>query len=321
MTKLAEAQGSVTVSIDPPSPAGDDVSAGTFAASCLQRQARRIVSLQSTVLADADPEPLHQMRVRCRQLRSTLDQFGPAMQLPDAVAEERLRRLGRRLGVVRDLDVLQARLKEQVMPSLGPKGHAAVRKLIKRIRRERALAFEDLDDALRGRRYLKWLADLQAWLRAPRFTSLGEQPLRLWLPEYRQAVLSGLMLLPGWQVDHPHHLAGLESLHQLRLQIKRARYGLINLKPLDTQGLAPWIDRFASLQAQLGSLQDLELLEKALLRILDAPLEQSLPAVWEQLLKERERTWIQWLNLSAPLRTPAGRAELHRLMLSTQATA
>jgi CHAD domain-containing protein len=48
---------------------------GSFAASLLERRARQLVALQLDVLADRNPEPLHQMRVCCRQIRSTVEQF------------------------------------------------------------------------------------------------------------------------------------------------------------------------------------------------------------------------------------------------------
>jgi hypothetical protein len=54
------------------------LSSGAYALDLIQRQVRRLGKLQGEVLADCDPEPLHQLRVSLRRLRTALSQFGPA---------------------------------------------------------------------------------------------------------------------------------------------------------------------------------------------------------------------------------------------------
>ena len=55
------------------------LSSGAYALDLIQRQVRRLGKLQGEVLADRDPEPLHQLRVSLRRLRTALSQFGPAL--------------------------------------------------------------------------------------------------------------------------------------------------------------------------------------------------------------------------------------------------
>ena len=69
-------------------------SSGTYAAECIQEHLRHVVDLQADVLADRDPEPLHQLRVRFRRLRSTLLQFAPALLLPSSAADGRIAKIG-----------------------------------------------------------------------------------------------------------------------------------------------------------------------------------------------------------------------------------
>lgn len=156
-----------------------DDSVGAYASALVQARLRQLVALQGDVLADQHREPLHQMRVACRQLRGTLLQFAPALILPDASAPERLAKVGRRLGCRRDLDVLQHRLEHDFGPLLPEKEAGVLRKLLKQLRRERKLAFEAVEEALKGRRYLKLLSQLQGWLRQPQLTPWAAKP---WAP-------------------------------------------------------------------------------------------------------------------------------------------
>ena len=288
---------------------------GEHARALIAERLGRLVELQAEVLADRDPEPLHQMRVSFRRLRSTLEQFAPALVLPEAADPERIARIGRRLGLSRDLDVLRQRLDDQLIPLLSEREVQQLRPLHKQLRRERRLAFEELTEALQGRRYLKLLAQLQAWLKEPRYTAMGEAPLVAWKPELLQAVLAGLTTLPGWWAGGPFDTAAAGDLHRLRRRIKRARYGLSNLEPLDPQGLSPWIGRLRRMQELLGDLNDLQLIEAALQRQLNGPPDQLVPGLCSLLVEQRARSWQLWCEQAESLRHPGGRAELHALLL------
>ena len=285
------------------------------AAELIDQRLRRLVGLQSDVLADRDVEPLHQMRVSFRRLRCTLQQFAPALVLPDAADPDRLGRLAQRLGLSRDLDVLRQRLEDQLVPQLPERELRQLQPLFKQLRRERRLAFEDLRDCLQGRRYLKLLAKLQGWLRHPKVTNLGEQPLRVWRAELVHAVLHELTTLPGWWVTNPYASGASGDLHRLRRRIKRARYGLSNLQCLDEQRMAFWVEQLRQLQGVLGDLNDLQLIAAALERQLDGPPDQLVPGLCSLLAEQRSQAWQHWQEQSQQLRDPAGREALHRLAL------
>lgn len=287
------------------------------AAELIDERLRRLVALQSEVLADRDPEPLHQLRVSFRRLRSTLLQFAPALVLPDAADPDRLARIGQRLGFCRDLDVLRERLEVQLLPQLPEREIQQLRPLFKQLRRERRLAFEELRDCLQSRRYLKLLAKLQDWLRQPRATSLGEQPLHAWRAELVHAVLHELTTLPGWWVANPYANRASADLHRLRRRIKRARYGLSNLQSLDEQRISPWVEQLRMLQQLLGDLNDLQLIAAALERQLNGEPDQLVPGLCSLLAEQRSQVWQRWQEQSEQLRDPAGREALHRLSLAT----
>ncbi|NDG23180.1 MAG: CHAD domain-containing protein [Synechococcaceae bacterium WBB_10_009] len=301
---------------DLPSP---EASVGAYAATLIQGRLRRLVALQAEVLADQEQEPLHHMRVTCRQLQITLHQFGPALTLPDPAAAERLAKVGRRLGCRRDLDVLQQRLEQGFGPQLPEKEAEVLRKLLKQLRRERKLAFEAVEEGLKGRRYLKLLAQLQGWLRQPQTTRLGEQPMRAWWGEFCQGAISGLVLEPGWQLEQPDGPEAQLQLHQLRKRLKRCRYGLANLEPLRPEALAPWLERLRAMQQHLGDLHDLQLLDQALNRQFhDAP-DRVAPCLCSLLLEARDQAWQAWRQQADGLLTAAGRDALQRLPLEPAA--
>ena len=290
---------------------------GAFAAALIEEHARRLVALQLDVLADRDPEPLHQMRVTCRRLRSTLEQFAPALILPEQVTPQRLARVGSDLGLSRDLDVLRHRLEARWLPLLPDREQTLLRKLLKQLKRERKLAFAVLTDTLKGRRYLKLLARVQAWLREPSFTPMGREPLVQWWPELQQVVLAELFTLPGWWADHPYDPQAMSDLHRLRRRIKRARYGLANLAGVAPDAFAPWLAQFKLLQGALGDLQDLEVLDQTLVRLLDAAPDALMPSLSSLLAEARDQAWLRWLAASERLRSREGREELLQLQISS----
>ena len=291
----------------------DTLCCGEHARELIATRLARLVSLQAEVLADQDPEPLHQMRVGFRRLRSTLVQFESALVLPDAADPERIARIGRRLGLARDLDVFRQRLNEQLVPLLPEREQRQLKPLFKQLRRERRLAFEELAEALQGRRYLKLLAQLQAWLKHPRFTAMGEERLLDWRPELMQAVLAGLTPLPGWWAPGPYDTASAASLHRLRRRIKRARYGFSNLALLDPEALAAWIARLRRMQELLGDLNDLHLIEAALHRQLDGPADQLVPGLCSVLMEQRSQSWELWCEQAQLFRGAQNRRQLHAL--------
>jgi CHAD domain-containing protein len=290
-------------------------SCGSFAAELLACQAKRLVTLQLDVLADRDPEPLHQMRVTCRQLRATVEQFADALVLPEQVSSQRLARVGSDLGLSRDLDVLQQGLERHWWPLLPEQEQATLRKVMKQLKRERKLAFSLLSDTLKGRRYLKLLSRLQGWLKDPQYTPMGQEPIALWAPELQQVALAGLLTLPGWWATHPFESPSTAALHRLRRRIKRARYGLANLAALDLDGIKPWIVQFKALQTSLGDLQDLQVLVATLERLLEGAPEAVMPVLSSLIFEARDQAWTTWRHASADLRTLAGRQRLLSLQV------
>jgi len=159
------------------SPGETITTSGAFALELIERQTRRLGKLQPEVLADRDPEPLHQLRVSLRRLRTALAQFGPALELPESVESGRIAAVARRTSLCRDLDVLRLKLAGHLLPCLPESEQRIMASAMKRLGRERAQAFESLQEGLCHSRYLKLLARLHKWQRKPHFTTIGQLPL------------------------------------------------------------------------------------------------------------------------------------------------
>ena len=287
-------------------------SAGAYATGLLAEHLKAIVSLQSGVLKDQDPEPLHQLRVRFRRLGTLLLQFGPALRLPERVTEQTLAKTGRRLGLVRDLDVLSGQLQHQLGLPLPAEELSRLKPVLKTLVRSRKLAFAELVEELRSRRYLRLLSELQAWLRQPAWTALGEEDARDWLVEWKTPVLAGLLSQPGWRASDPDR--DRACLHDLRKKIKRARYGLANLKELAGDSLGTWMERFKAQQETLGGLNDLQVLEQAIEEQLVGDFAQALPELNLRLQQQKRLLWQQWQGQASLMVSESGRSELHGLL-------
>ena len=217
------------------------------------------------VLAAADPEYLHQMRVALRRLRTAFGIFADA--LPRPVAAEllaELRWLTRALGRARDWDVFLA---GTLRPSLArhPR-HPGLRAMRSACEDLSAGARSVAQRALESRRYY-------ALMRALRALSYGDAPVHprpagaarpLSMRRHALAALTGKVRKRG------RKLARLEAgeLHRLRKAVRRLRYGLLFLAPLLPEAqVRPLAGAVEALQETLGALNDCavgeELIERA----------------------------------------------------------
>ena len=291
--------------------ANQPLTSGAFAQELIHRQIRRLGKLQAEVLADRDPEPLHQLRVSLRRLRTALLQFGPALELPESVSERRIAAVARRTSLCRDLDVLQHRMRNQLLPRLPDEEQRSLEGAMKRLARDRAQAFGGLVEALHSSRYLKLLERLHKWQKRPRFTPLGERPLQLWLADWQAPLTAGLFLHPGWSVTDP----AAEALHELRKRIKAARYCLENLEPWCDASLLAWIEDLRQAQDHLGELHDLQILNRSLKEGGNHRKRKDLPVLHAELEGQQLQHWLRWHELSQRLLADSNRSSIQRQLL------
>ncbi|MFM7265600.1 MAG: CHAD domain-containing protein, partial [Cyanobium sp.] len=217
--------------------------------------------------------------------------------------------LARRTGEARDLDVLDGRLRDQLLPRLEPADQPALAPLLRRLTRRRQRAFAAALAALAAPRTTRLLRKIDRWQRQPRFTALGHESLADWLHDWHRPLSGSLVLHPGWWAEHPRDL----QLHALRKRIKGLRYSLEALvNRLEPSG-RDWIAAFKQAQTVLGELHDLQVLE-ALLHEEQARIPASASqGVQAELERQRAIAWARWRELSGWLLRPECRAALPSL--------
>ena len=208
------------------------------------------------VLADCDPEFLHDLRVAIRRTRSGLSLVKRV--LPDAVTDRFSRafgRLGALTGPTRDLDVyLLARedCRQRLSPSLQP----GLEEFFAGLSRQRRVEQKKLARALRAE---KNTTTFNAWQRALRRqdrqpAELADQPVRdlagrIILKRYKRVVREGRVL----DAATPD-----AEVHRLRIQCKKLRYAMEFFGSLyPRQDLQTLIQHLKRLQDILGSFNDL----------------------------------------------------------------
>jgi CHAD domain-containing protein len=256
-------------------------------------------------------EPLHQMRVGTRRLRSDLRTFGPLLDegWTQSLRDE-LRWLGRALGAVRDLDVLLERLRREgadLSPHLDP--------LLQELERRRDGARAALLADLGSRRYLDLVDRLVDAAHAPRLSERAQAPSGKALPPlvagaWRKLAKPGRALNAG---------SPDEEFHAVRVRAKRVRYAAEAVAPAlgrsrerRAQRLAR---RAAGVQDVLGELQDSVVaaetigefarehshdgpLNLAAGRMLEresrarAAARAEFPRAWRQLDRKKLRAWM-----------------------------
>jgi CHAD domain-containing protein len=302
----------------------------------IRRYFRRIVRPVDQVLADRDPEPLHQMRVSIRHLRATLRLFEPIVSIPKDGKPKALRKLGRLLGAVRNLDVAQQNLLQNYYPQLPEPEQAQLDKVVAQLQDDRKVTFRHAKQALKS---LDFEPNYRKWLQHPQYKdSLGRNsvdkngldknnqrrlPPELLLPSLLNATIAQTLLHPGWAIDSVQGFATQseilqqsEILHDLRKICKQTRYQLEDVKSLYGEDLKAWIMELQQIQDCLGTLQDLQVLQELIQPKLTSGKHL---ATFEQLLHQQRQTTLKtWEELRSNYLDPELRNQRYQLIFQIQ---
>lgn len=237
-----------------------------------------VLSWAQTVLAEAaklqetklreenfDPEPVHQMRVALRRLRSAFSVFKPVIACASvAETKGRLKNFAAILGRARDWDVFLDGLGRSILESFP--AHPAMTRLLEAARERRAQHYAALADYLREDAFRRLGVTLVALPPA--------RPWRADAPETRLAVLEAPVIDFARRVLH-RRLRRLVAdgkdfealpppqLHRLRLDTKRLRYACEFFAPLFPNRHAKrFIRRLSKVQDALGQVNDGAVVER-----------------------------------------------------------
>jgi len=207
-----------------------------------------------------DPEELHDMRVSTRRMRMALRVFADYLD-PEVLRPvlKGLRRTGRVLGAVRDLDVFNE--KTQVyLDGLPDERIGDLDGLLDAWKAEREKQRAHLVTYLDGRRYRRFVERTTELLDGP-VEALAPQNIVTPRPQRVAQVLPGVLykdMAVVWAFEG--QLGGLETplprFHALRKACKGLRYTLEFFEDVLGPGARALIKRVKGLQDHLGDLQD-----------------------------------------------------------------
>jgi CHAD domain-containing protein len=216
---------------------------------------------EPALLAQRDPDPVHDMRVATRRLRAALLLFDPSGELQPA--HDQVRRLGDALGVVRELHVQLAWLDRALRAGADD---APERVGVQTLMDERRAELPAAEEGLRGA-LDRWRANVadevaDAAARIEGRGRLGGRRMRKRLCERFDKLADRLQAALDSTDAH--------TAHRLRIAVKKVRYDCELVQPAFPDALDPFLEQLHPLQELLGELHDadvhLPIIERFLVR-------------------------------------------------------
>jgi len=289
-----------------------DSALSELAQVAIAKYLQQSISYEEKVLADTDPENLHQMRVGLRRLRTALQVFDKAVKLPKAGREPKVAGVARQLGNLRDLDVISETLRERYGPDLPDTEQQLLVKVLSHLHQQRQKTYKGVKKLLKGKQYQAMKQGLKAWTEDPNYGELGQLPATMSVPDLIGPLVSQLWLHPGFLVGTKMSRGAIKvntrldvtatdqlisergpDLHSLRKQVKRVRYQLKLVSNLYSNVLDADIERLSDMQETLGNLQDSTVLEEFISGII-ADAKGQMPTLFALLADSRHHAWKQW---------------------------
>ncbi|PSB03909.1 CHAD domain-containing protein [Merismopedia glauca] len=292
----------------------------------IKKHFSKILKNEDNVIKDRDPESLHQMRVGMRRLRSAAIGFAVGLKLPRDAQPQKVGKVARILGKLRDIDVLQASLNSKYKDILPDEEQKLFQQVLDELRSQRKAALKEVRSALKGKEYKKIKQAYQQWLEEPKYTQLGSVNILEILPDLLLPIISELLLHPAWwiqgeNISNSQDVADLlaqkgETIHDLRKQIKRSRYQMELFTDLYSDNYQNYVTDLKEIQDILGEIQDCFVLDEFLETVLDIDSHQQMPTLLAQLQENRGQLWQDWAQYQQKYLNPETRKALHLELLS-----
>lgn len=239
----------------------------------------RMLKEEAGVRKGEDVEAVHDMRVATRRMRSALRIFSPYYERTKVKAlVRRLRKVARELGEVRDLDVFRLKT-EAYAAGLPARSQSALQPLLDQLRAQEDAARVPLAKLLDSSRYADTVEAFTKFVEKPgkgaRRPSNDGAPY-LPAPMRVSDVAPGLIYSQWGAVRafEPYlDGASLDTLHALRIEVKRLRYVLEAFAEVMGAEAGVIIEATKTFQDHLGDLQD----SRVALSLLDGYLDEYSP--------------------------------------------
>ncbi len=296
---------------------------------------KRFKDLVAKFEKDKDPEELHQMRVGMRRLRSAIAGFALAISLPKNARDNKVGEVGKKLGVLRDLDVLDDSLRSHYQPLLPKKEQKILEEALQNLAKQRKQALKDVQLMLTERIYANLSEAFQDWLAEPQYQPIAQMTIQPILPDLLLPQVSRLMLHSGWLVgtrisegkvhviNENWDLESVDSilqtqaviLHALRKEAKRSRYNMELFTQFYDENYQNYLEDIKSVQSVLGELQDCFVLSEFLGKVFGEDLQNVLPSLAENFKQTRYQKWGEWQLLQKKFCQVQSRQKLHLTIL------
>jgi CHAD domain-containing protein/DNA-binding Lrp family transcriptional regulator len=218
-----------------------------------------------------DIEALHDMRVATRRMRSAIPIFSPYFNKRVIKRFNKdLRRTGRALGRVRDLDVFMEKAQAYLEGGEEPDA-AALNPLINSWNEEREGARTTMLDYLESDRYKQFVHDFGQFVETEGAGAVDREANRPSSHIVFQAVPLLIYRRDSVVRGYAHVIqdAPLDTLHSLRIDVKRFRYALEFFQEVLGEGAKPLIQHAVKVQDHLGDLNDADVACQILIEFLD----------------------------------------------------
>jgi CHAD domain-containing protein len=245
---------------DAPGVLADDVMAEA-ARKVLHFHWQRMLSHEPGTRLGEDPEELHDMRVATRRMRAACAVFAPSLNdKATAPSVKGLKRTGRALGAVRDLDVFRLKL-QAYLDALAATQQHDLDPLLAAWQARRTEAGEELLAHLDSERYARFKEQFgqlvetpERWNQAAAFAAEDTSPRVRWAAP--ALIFERLADVRACAEPLGSPDARLEQYHRLRIAGKRLRYALESFEETLGPEAGDLIEALKGLQDHLGDLQE-----------------------------------------------------------------
>ena len=289
---------------------------GDYAYQAIEKHFKKTLKWEKSVKKDEDPEALHQMRVGMRRLRTSITSFGLAVDVPKPVNDKNIGKIARRLGSLRDLDVLKESLENNYKPNLPRKEQESLQTVFNALAKQREDVLSNVQKTLKNEFYKSLKDALDKWLEKPNYQPLASFTIQQILPDLLLPEVSNFLLHPGWLVGtefvesqviiqknwKPEKIEKQlttegEILHSLRKEAKRLRYQMELFPDLYGDSYAAYLTEVKNIQEILGTMQDSAVLTDWLRDVFKSEIQTELPTLAALLTQNRYQSWQKWQPL------------------------
>ncbi|MTJ12471.1 CHAD domain-containing protein [Anabaena sp. UHCC 0187] len=307
---------------------------GETAHQAIEKHFAKAIKWEKAVKKDEDPEPLHQMRVGMRRLRTAVSRFERYLILPKSVSDKNIGKLARILGGLRDLDVLKEILEKNYKPHLLEKEQKSLETAFAELDKQRQIAVSHVQKIFKDEIYKSFKDECEHWLKNPSYQRFSSVPIDYVLPDLLSPEVSEFCLHPGWLIGtkvvkseivmqtkwtpsqlEEHLKTEGETLHGLRKQAKGLRYQMELFIELYGESFAAHLHDIKNIQDILGMIQDNMVLHQWLENIFKSELETQLRGLTTLLAANRYQLWQEWQPLQKRYLQPDTRYNLHLVVL------